>query len=232
MKTKLALSFSFLLAYGMIVYSQVSLIEGELYKNAKLQTLSGTTFNADIIVKGDSINIKRKDFNIESSESLQKINKIEIPTKPDFDTYQKNILKGTSIGFGVGIVTTVIATYLYQRPREGTKTFEKGIPWHCSEITCEPSECDYNEEIIYDNTTHQVEYTKVSVDGEYRMKLAIGPKIIMLGIPTAIGFLSGITKKELKTVYIKDSNSLNRIDYDIYYDPYRKNMSFNLCYKF
>ena len=64
------------------------------------------------------------------------------------------------------------------------------------------------------------------------MKLSMGPKIIMIGLPTVIGFISGYTKKELRTLYLRDSNTLNKIDYDIHYDPYRKNISFNLCYKF
>lgn len=229
MKTKSVLSFLLLIAYGMMLYSQESITEGKLYKNAVLQTVGGITFKANISVIGDSIHILRKEQNIEFIQSLQQINRIEIPTEPDIDTYRKNLIKGTGIGLGVGIITTVIVTYLYQQPREGTL---EDVPWHCSEVICEKN-CDIYYEATYSFPSGQlIDKTITKYEGEYIMKLSMGPKIIMIGLPTVIGFISGYTKKELRTLYLRDSNTLNKIDYDIHYDPYRKNISFNLCYKF
>ncbi len=228
MKTNLILALFLLFAFEIILYSQESIVDGKLYKNAQIIPLIGNTFNANFTIKGDSINMLIRDSKIEINESLQKINRIEIPTRPEFDTFQKNTLKGTGIGFGIGIVATVITTYLYQLPREGTL---RGIPWHCSEV--EPGDdCDVSTETEYNSQTHQVERIITTYSGEYTMKLAFGPKIMILGGSTLIGFLNGIMKKELKIVYLNDSKALKRINYNIYYNPYINNMNFNLSYKF
>lgn len=81
------------------LFSQEKLVEGILYKDAKIITGKGNMLRANIIYKNDSINIFLKNPTIEFRESIQKISRIEIKSKSS----GKNIIIGTAIGFGVGL---------------------------------------------------------------------------------------------------------------------------------
>ncbi|MCK4661305.1 MAG: hypothetical protein KAT68_00455 [Bacteroidales bacterium] len=222
MKINLTLSLFLLFAFGMTLYSQESIIDGRLYKKAKIQSINGNTFMANFTIKGDSISMIIRGHNnsrIELHESLNKINRIELGTQP-----VKYRMIGSGIGFNVGIVAIILTTYFYEQPREGNLTYPYDIPWHCSEISY-----SIRTNIKYDSYGQIVSY---DISGGYRMKLAFEAKFVILAGSTLTGLLIGWSKKKWTPVYSQDNKVLNRIDYNINYNPDRKNINFNLCYKF
>jgi len=80
------------------LFSQEKLVEGILYKDAKILMGNGNMLRANFIYKNDSINIFFKNTTGEYRESIQKISRIEIKSKRS----GKNIILGTAIGVGVG----------------------------------------------------------------------------------------------------------------------------------
>lgn len=90
------------------LFSQEKLIEGILYKDAKIITENGNMLRANFIYENDSINIFLKNPTMEFQESIQKISRIEIKSKRS----GKNIIIGTAIGVGVGLA---ISYTLYKK---------------------------------------------------------------------------------------------------------------------
>jgi len=85
------------------LYSQEKLVEGRLYKDARILTKNGNIIRASFIYSNDSINILLQKPAMEYGESMQKISRIEIKSDPHGKKLAKNIVLGTTIGFGVGL---------------------------------------------------------------------------------------------------------------------------------